>query len=166
MPDVKSIAYKAGLLLELINRLQLGMVNFEEFAKEFNLTRQQRSNYLKNLIDMKLDIECGERYRRTPNIYLNSDRNIKKAIEVLELKSKLVKVALNKVNESIELNKGDIFSEENLKAIINNLDGSNKLRKQVIAELEVYTLAKTVEEKLKIGKVYELWRSEYLKVNT
>ena len=36
MPDVKSIAYKAGLLLELINRLQLGMVNFEEFAKEFN----------------------------------------------------------------------------------------------------------------------------------
>lgn len=165
MADFKAMAYKASILLELIDQLQQGPVSLDSFCDNFNLSSQQKHKYLQTLRDMELDLYTGERYRKTTNIYLLSARNIKEAIEVLESKVKMTKISYKKaaVNKNPNLSGSDRFSEKNISEVITVLNGSDKPRKQILSDLEKALKPKTFEEKFLIIKTYELWRSNYMK---
>lgn len=167
MAYLSAMAYKASILLELIEQLKEGPVNYNSFCDNFELTRNQHYKFLQTLIDMGLLLNTGERYsKKNRAISLLSDENLNKIVEELEAKAKIkiTKVAPKKsVRKGPKLIGADRFSVKNISDVIVYLKGTDRPKKDILIDLERVMRPKTDKEKSLIIKTYELWRNNYMK---
>ena len=167
MAHLSAMAYKASELLQLIEQLKEGPVNYNSFCDNFELTRNQHYKFLQTLIDMGLLLNTGERYsKKNRAISLLSDENLNKIVEELEAKAKIkiTKVAPKKsVRKGPKLIGADRFSVKNISDVIVYLKGTDRPKKDILIDLERVMRPKTDKEKSLIIKTYELWRNNYMK---
>lgn len=167
MAHLSAMAYKASILLELIEQLKEGPVNYNSFCDTFELTRNQHYKFLQTLIDMGLLLNTGERYsKKNRTISLLSDENLNEIVEELEAKAKIkiTKVAPKKsVRKGPNIIGADRFSIENISDVIVYLKGTDRPKKDILIDLERVMRPKTDKEKSLIIKTYELWRNNYMK---
>lgn len=167
MARLSAMAYKASILLELIDQLKEGPVNYNSFCDTFELTRNQHYKFLQTLIDMGLLLNTGERYsKKNRTISLLSDENLNEIVEELEAKAKIkiTKVAPKKsVRKGPNIIGADRFSIENISDVIVYLKGTDRPKKDILIDLERVMRPKTDKEKSLIIKTYELWRNNYMK---
>ena len=167
MARLSAMAYKASILLELIEQLKEGPVNYNSFCDTFELTRNQHYKFLQTLIDMGLLLNTGERYsKKNRTISLLSDENLNEIVEELEAKAKIkiTKVAPKKsVRKGPNIIGADRFSIENISDVIVYLKGTDRPKKDILIDLERVMRPKTDKEKSLIIKTYELWRNNYMK---
>ena len=167
MARLSAMAYKASILLELIEQLKEGPVNYNSFCDTFELTRNQHYKFLQTLIEMGLLLNTGERYsKKNRTISLLSDENLNEIVEELEAKAKIkiTKVAPKKsVRKGPNIIGADRFSIENISDVIVYLKGTDRPKKDILIDLERVMRPKTDKEKSLIIKTYELWRNNYMK---
>ena len=167
MAHLSAMAYKASILLELIDQLKEGPVNYNSFCDNFELTRNQHYKFLQTLIEMGLLLNTGERYsKKNRTISLLSDENLNEIVEELEAKAKIkiTKVAPKKsVRKAPNLIGADRFSVKNINDVIIFLNGADRPKKDILIDLERVMRPQIDKEKSLIIKTYELWRNNYMK---
>ena len=181
MANVSMISNKASILLELIDRLKEGPVNYDRFCDTFELTRNQYYKFLRTLTEIGLDLSTGEKYsKESRTIFLLSDENLTEIEQFLESKiyatnitgpSKPVKLKKHNItgpSKPVKLKKPNItgpdrFSQKNISNLIVYVNGIDRNKKDVLIDLQRIMRVETEKEKTLINKAYGFWRNNYIK---
>ena len=167
MANVSMISNKASILLELIDRLKEGPVNYDRFCDTFELTRNQYYKFLRTLTEIGLDLSTGEKYsKESRTIFLLSDENLTEIEQFLE--SKIYATNITVPSKPVKLKKPNItgpdrFSQKNISNLIVYVNGIDRNKKDVLIDLQRIMRVETEKEKTLINKAYGFWRNNYIK---